>query len=284
MFWKLVANENTKNFKRLMLWIEMALMAGMILLLHIIFFAVLQLNLAGEVADAETVKSSLTWPNALLNALDFAGGNVLGGLMLIIFAASVTAQEYTWRTFQLWLSRGVRRPALLAAKFASLIVAAVAIVLAALLTGALISIAFSLILDGGVALGEVDFIQLGLSLLRTAYTLLPYAALAFLLGIAARSVVVAVGAGLAYSLLFEGLATQLLALLGGNFARIGQLLPAGLASTLMSLNQSALTLDGSAPPVDPLLTPLQATLGIALWTLLFTGLAVWIFHKQDLND
>ncbi len=284
MFWKLVANENTKNFKRLMLWIEMALMAGIILSLHLLLLALLQLNMGGEAAGAEELKRSLTWPNALLNALEFAGGNVLGGLMLVIFAASVTAQEYSWRTFQLWLSRGVHRQGLLVAKFTSLIIAAVAIVLAALLAGMLISIVISLILDGGVALGEVDFTQLGLSLLRTAYTLLPYAALAFLLGITARSVVVAVGAGLAYSLLFEGLAIQLLALFGGNFARIGQLLPGGLAATLMSLNQSALTFGTSVSAAEPLLTPLQAALGIALWTLLFVGMALWIFRKQDLND
>ena len=288
MFWNALYIENIKNFKRSLLWIELALFAILVLLIHLVFYLVLQNNLGGEAALPEAqsqLRQVVTWPGALLNALGLAGGNAIGGLLLVILVGAVTAQEYTWRTLHLWLSRGVPRPVLLAAKFAGLLLPALLIALTPLLVSGVISAMISLRLDGVLPAGQVNFIQLGLSLLRTVYTLLPYAALAFLLAIASRSVVVAVGGGLAFALLAEGVLIQILALLGGSLAQIATYLPAGLSNGLLSLNQAVLTLEVNGRQAQlSSLEPLPASIGLALWTLLFIGLALWVFRRQDLAE
>jgi hypothetical protein len=126
-------------------------------------------------------------------------------------------------------------------------------------------------LQGSLPFADVDWWQVAWRILRTAYTLLPYAALTFLLAVASRSTVVAVGVSLAYTLLVEDVLIQLLGLVGGTWAKMGQYLPAGLGSSLASINQA----EG--------VNMATAVTGIALYTLLFVGLAVLAFRRQDLT-
>ncbi len=290
MFWNIFANENTKTMKRAMFWVELSLLVLFIILIFLVIFIVTKFNLGGE-ADTISARSMLekmmTWPEALKTTLSLVSGNSLGGLLLVILVGAVTAQEYTWRTLHLWLSHGIPRPALIGAKFLSLLLPAVIIVLSALFAGGLISALISFQIYGRLPVDEVNFIQLGLSALRTAYTLLPYASLTFLLAIACRSVVAAIGGALAYTLLIEGFVVQILAALGGSFARLMQYLPSGLSNSLLMLNtrisNAASTTTAANMPI-PMLDPIPAAIGIAVWTLLFTGLALWIFQRQDLSE
>jgi hypothetical protein len=95
---------------------------------------------------------------------------------------------------------------------------------------------------------------------------------------------VAIGGGLAYSLLLEGLFIQLLALVGGKLADVGLYLPAGLARSLLESN-AGLTVEvgGATAPLATGLAPEVAAIGIALYTLLFMGLAMLAFQRQDLG-
>ena len=113
--------------------------------------------------------------------------------------------------------------------------------------------------------------------------LLPYAALTFFLAIASRSTVVAIGGGLAFSLLIEGVFVQVVALVGGTWARIGQHLPAGLADSLTMLNRVTDGTPSSLVPQPDVVNPQTAVLGIALYTILFVGLALLAFRRQDLG-
>ncbi len=292
MFLNMLAIENTKLFKRLMLWIELGAMALLVAMLMIIVYVTLQTApLEGAQAAAagakEVLKNFLTWPTSLLNSLGLATGNGLGGLLLIILVGAATAQEYTWRTLHLWLGRGVRRPTLIVAKFVSILLPALLLVLVPLLVGGAISAVFSLGLNGSLHLEQLNLGQLALSTLRTTYTLLPYGALAFLLAILSRSTVVAIGGGLAYALLLEGILLQILAMASGPLGKIGMYLPSGLANGVLVLNQSAMKVSLSAGGSSAkmyMLDPVPAAIGIALWTLLFLGLAMWIFQKQDLSE
>jgi len=184
---------------------------------------------------------------------------------------------------QLWLSNGISRPVLLLAKFAIVLLPALLFVLAPFVTGAITTAVFTQILQGSLPFAQVDWWQAALSILRTAYTLLPYAALTFLLAVASRSTVVAVGGGLAYTLLIEGVFVQLLAFIGGTWAKIGQYLPASLSSSLATFNRvSANSSSGLATQAEGLSLE-TAVIGIALYTLLFVALAVLAFRRQDLS-
>jgi ABC-type transport system involved in multi-copper enzyme maturation permease subunit len=291
MFLNILSIENTKILKRRMLWIELGILATLLIVLYGIVYAAMQANTSQQEVPAEArtvLREIIIWPGALLNALSFAGGNNLGGLLLIVLVGTVTAQEYTWRTMHLWLSRGIPRSTLLGAKFTSLLLPALLIVVTPLVFGGGITAIFSLAMDGNLHLDQLNFGNLLLSAVRTTYTLLPYAALTFLLAIVTRSTAAAIGIGLAYSLLVEGVASQIFILIGGIFRDLIVYLPGSLAEGLLKLNQSAMSghvvIGSQEVPTIKYLAPVPSVIGIALWTLFFLVLAVWAFRRQDLTE
>jgi ABC-type transport system involved in multi-copper enzyme maturation permease subunit len=273
MFWQMVAVEQKKLTRRKILWIELAVVAAAAVFIPLVIYLASQGDGSGNVVVTTdgSVDDMFTWPLSLNMAIDLASGSSLGGMLIVILIGTLTAQEYGWRTMQLWLSNGISRPVLLLAKFTIVLLPALLFVLASFVTGAVTTAIFTQNLQGSLPFAEVDWWQVALSILRTAYTLLPYAAFAFLLAIASRSTVVAIGVSLAYTLLVEDVLMQLLGLVGGTWATIGQYLPAGLGNSLASLNQA----EGVSMET--------AVIGIALYTLLFVGLAVLAFRRQDLT-
>jgi ABC-type transport system involved in multi-copper enzyme maturation permease subunit len=79
--------------------------------------------------------------------------------------------------------------------------------------------------------------------------------------------------------MFESILVQVLGLLGETMWRLGQFLPASLANQLMLTNQTASGAESVAS-----LSPFVASLGIIAWTVLFLGLSLMIFQRQDLNN
>ena len=277
MLRNVINNEHTKIFKRRMFWVELSLMALLVIGFQITLYAVLR----GSPMPAEVrlnLTQMLSWPNALVNILSYTGGDALGGLFITILVGAVTAQEYTWRTLQLWLSRGIPRLHLGLGKFAALLLPAFLIVLTAVVTGGVMTVILSAQVYGSLQFEQLDFLHLAFSILRTTYTLLPYAAFTFLLAVASRSTVVAISGGLAYVLLIENILTQVLGLFDEPISQINAFLPGSMAKSLMSLNQAP---DGVVPGY---LIPMNAAIGIGIWILFFLGLSLFIFRRQDLSE
>lgn len=284
MFWQMVTVEQKKLTNRKILWIELAAIAAAAVFIPLIIYLASQSDGSGNlvVTTDGPIEEMIAWPSALSLGIGLASGGGLGGLLIVILIGTLTAQEYGWRTMQLWLSNGISRPVLLLAKFAIVLLPALLFVLVPFVAGALTTAVFSQNLLGSLPFAQVDWWQTALSILRTAYTLLPYAALTFLLAVASRSTVVAVGGGLAYTLLIEGVLMQLLSFAGGTWAKVGQYLPAGLSHSLTALNRVSISSSGVAPQADGL-SVATAVIGIALYTLLFVGLAILTFRHQDLS-
>lgn len=287
MFWQMSVIEQNKLFRRKILWVELGLMALAVIVMNVVIFIALQATDLPDnvrVEGSETIEQYITWPGALINALNLAAGNNIGGMMVIILAGAMVGQEYSWRTLSLWLSRGVSRPRLLGAKFVALLLPILLITLIPLLLGGLLTAIFSQQINGTVAYEQVNWSQLGLAALRTAYTLLPYASLAMLLAVASRSTMVVIGGGLAYTFIVEGIAIQLLGLMGGAWAKFGHYLPAGLTNGLMGTNASMVNVSvDDMEMAAPYLDPGTAAVGVALYVLLFLGLSILIFRRQDLG-
>jgi ABC-type transport system involved in multi-copper enzyme maturation permease subunit len=288
MFWQMITIEQSKITRRAILWIELALLAFAVVMLHVALYAAIQAGeLSGEgmpPALIEQMEQSLVWPAGLAGALDFAAGPNFGGLLIIVLVGAVMAQEYTWRTVQLWLSQGVSRPLFLAAKFVALLLPILLMVLVPLLFGGLITGVLTQQLTGSIPFGEVEWGRVLTNALAVAYTLLPYAGLAFFLAVLSRSTIVAIGGGLAYAMLLEGIVVELFGLMGGVLGQIGQYLPAGLARGLLATSGGlTIELEGAMAPAAQYLDPLPAAMGIALYTALFLGLSILIFRRQDLG-
>lgn len=289
MFWQMVRVEQKKLTSRKILWIELAVMAAAAVLIPLIIYLTVQAG--GDSSSGNltittdgSAEDMVAWPSALRLGIEMAAGSSLGGLLIVILVGTLTAQEYGWRTMQLWLSNGVSRHVLLLAKFTAVLLPALLLVVAPFITGAIATAVFTQQLQGSLPLADVNWAQAGFSILRTAYTLLPYAAFTFFLAIVSRSTVVAIGAGLAYTMLIEGLFVQIATLAGGGWAKIGQYLPGGLANSLATLNRVT---DGPAAALVPQLgetvEPGTAVIGIALYTVSFIALALLAFRRQDLG-
>jgi ABC-type transport system involved in multi-copper enzyme maturation permease subunit len=268
-----------------MFWVLLVLVALIVLIIQLVLFSTYEKGMGGIPIPEEerlSIKGAITWPGALVNVLTYIGGSAFGGLFFVILVGAVTAQEYTWRTLHLWLSRGVSRPLLLVAKFIALLLPAMLFVLIALLIGGSITALTSIQIDESLHLDQMNFVQLGLSILRTACTLLPYGALTFFLAVVSRSSVVAISGGVSYVLLLENLLLQLLGLMGGAMREMVRYFPNQLAENLLSVNHLTVRTGSvtSAGSVDPW----TAAVGIALWTLLFLGLSLLVFQKQDLSE
>jgi len=281
MFWNLLWIENQKNLKRNLLWIEIVLLVVFV----IFIFAGLYIAIQGTpdgvtITDGDLVKlpQLVSWPGALAFSLRFAAGSKL---LLIIFVGAVTASEYTWRTYQLWLSRGVSRTTLLVSKYVSLCLPILLVVSAALVSGALISVIFSLQINGSLYLEQVNFWRLGIDLFRTAYTLLPYVGITFALAVATRSAVAAIGGCAGYGLIVESLLGQTLLLMPGKIGEIAKFLPGNLMQSVLKTSWTPPALMEEITP--GLLGPNQAAIGIAIWTLVLFGLALWSFRRQDFS-
>lgn len=285
MYWVMFRNllwiENQKNLKRNLLWIEI------ILLVVFVTFVFAGLNIAIQGtpdgvtitdADLEKIPQLITWPGALAFSIRFAAGSKL---LLIIFVGAVTASEYAWRTYQLWLSRGVPRSLLLLSKFISCFLPTLFVVIGTLVAGGLITAIFSLHINGSLYLEQVNVWRLGLDLFRTAYTLLPYIGITFFLAVATRSTVAAIGGCAGFGLIIEILLGDTLLLIPGKVGEIAKYLPANLMQSLLSASWTPPTLMEETMP--GLLTPIQAAIGIAIWTLVSFGLALWFFRHQDFN-
>ncbi len=290
---QLLGIENTKLTRRTMLWVELALIAVAVVALVLLMYAIYAAPKPAELQDVKgagaadaMIAQFIMWPGALLNSLSLAGSGAFGGLLLIVLVGSVAAQEYGWRTLHVLLGRGVSRTALLTAKFLALLVPVALIVLTPLIVGAPITALFTVIIRGSLDVSQVDFGQLGLAALRTMYTLLPYGALTFMLAVVTRSTVAAIGGGLGYALLIEGLLIQILSMFGGVFSKIWTYLPAGLSQSVLSLNQVArstgVTVNGQSAALTTL-DPTAAAIGIALYVIVFFGIALWAFRRQDLT-
>jgi ABC-2 type transport system permease protein len=200
---------------------------------------------------------------------------MIGTLFVIILASSLAATEYGWGTIRTILPRSPGRPAFLAAKLVVILAFGMILMLIGLLASLGMSMLITAIenLESGVASGFMG--EAVLSLLRGWFTMLPYAALAFMVALLAKSS--AAGISVAAAVLFlEGQILMLVSAAGGFFER--------LPEAFLSENvQTLLTMGGSAPQDSGLPGPWQAVGVLAAYIVVFTAIAFWRFGRRDVT-
>jgi ABC-type transport system involved in multi-copper enzyme maturation permease subunit len=288
MFTQLLQIEQQKNRRRTMFRVELALLLAVVVSVTLILLWVRSMLLNGvtesgnlriEGIDLPMAEALLTWPMSFELLLGVVS-TLLPILMLLLIGTSI-AQEYSWRSFQLLLSRGVPRTILLPAKLLAMLASAFLFMTAATLLHAAISGVLSWWLLDQLPLAEIHFHYLLLTMAGILLVVLPYAALALLLGVLSRSTAVSVGLPLLTITLIEPLLRQFLPLLGARWETAVTYLPAALQSSLLPpllarISDPAVSMSG---PV----APWTAALGLLLYGLFFLGAAIAVFHRQDLG-
>lgn len=263
MFWNMFIAEETKVFKRLILWIALGIMSAFFLIIPV------ALRFSGEGAGMPQV----TWPNALPEMLRLVAAPNLAGLVVVVIVGTIVSQDYTWRTIHLWLSHGLPRNTFFGAKFASLLIPMLLLIIVPVAVGAATSALLTYQSAGALDSTGLDYMQVALGIPQAVYTLLPYAALTFLLALIGRSPLLPIAVGVAV-VMVENISAQFLAM-SSSLSGALQYLPYGLYAGMNHM---------SLGPNIPVLSPAQAAVGVAAYTAAILGIALWYFRKQDLTD
>jgi ABC-type transport system involved in multi-copper enzyme maturation permease subunit len=218
----------------------------------------------------------------------FSHINGLGGIFAIILTAGAMGSEYAWGTLRTHLARQPDRIRYLLAKVVTLLLVLLVGMLLTLLLGVVVGAALSLLVG---ELGSVDgatLLVLPLALLRALYILLPYVLLTLSFTVYGRSLLVGVAGGLIYLVLEAGLGgLALFARLGGVWQTVYNLTIGQNINTLVVQNSQAFGLQPEiiSPTFLPELlpSPLQATIVIAVYSVLFLATALHFFFWRDVG-
>ncbi|SRR6266568_1096050 len=287
---RLLRSELYRLVRRWMPWI----MLGLIVVIAFVFYFLIW---ASVNAQLQAVKSgALPAPAGGTAQLDealrqiapdrvaqFGVGVVagLGSVMLIVFAASQVGTEFGWGTFRTLLAHGASRSGFLVSKAVSLVLYAVVFMVVGTIAAIAASYAVSAV--AGISVGSgVDVAEVTRVAVKSGYTFLPYMALALAIAVWSKSA----GAGIATGLVVyfaEGIVAGILVSLNKDYAQI--------VNWGLSRNASALTrtVSGQAGPTsqDPtastLPDPTQAAIVLAVYIVIFLGLAYWRLRSRDVT-
>lgn len=291
MFWQMITIEQQKMTRRAMFWLELGLLLLVLIALIGGIFYVRQAllndvdlsdNEGGLVItgiDLEMATELLTWPAGVMNG--FTAVEAVGTFLIIILAGSIVAQEYSWRTVQLWPTRGVPRSIVLAAKFTALSIAAFLFVFLVVILGLVLTAVFSQAYLDHIPFDTIDWGQLFLSIMLRGFTLLPYVAITFFLGVISRSTIGAIGGGLAFVIFIEPLWQSLAAFLGGRWLTINEYLPVQLKAVI---HGQFAAISAAAPAASGGEVGLgTAVVVMSLYILICVTAALLVFQRQDIG-
>ncbi len=289
--------ELLKLRKRWLSWIVLLILVSSAIILPGMLLAILKMGdrLPGAQpmppAIAAQLEQALLLPDGVGFLLSLIGGsNGMGMLLFVILAGVSVGNEYTWRTVRASLVRGRGRWDFLLTKLVAILL--------------LMGVGFLLTMAVGIpylglltaaSRGQLDLSFLTasfvgevlLGVLRTGYALVPYILLAMLLAVVGRSPWIGVGVTLAYALLVEGMALQLLVLVGRPWSQLYRFSLGGNVTGLMAANPGGQALaGGELGGMDALLnlpSANQAALVLALYSLLFLAGMLVAFQRQEIT-
>jgi ABC-type transport system involved in multi-copper enzyme maturation permease subunit len=217
-------------------------------------------------------------PATLIDGFPFFGG--VFALMLGVFALG---SEYGWDTLKTLFTQRPGRVRVFSAKLAALAIVLVPFVLVLFAAGAAASLVIAQIEDA-----PADFPSAWLLLRAIAagwLILIPWAALGVLLGVLTRGTSLAIGVGILYALVIEGLlsafanSVSVLEPLTQLFLRAnGYSLAAALGASV-----DAIESNGPGSYAGPIVGSVQALVVLVATGSAFAGLAALILRRRDIG-
>jgi ABC-type transport system involved in multi-copper enzyme maturation permease subunit len=215
----------------------------------------------------------------------------LGSILLGIVAASLVGTEYSWGTVRSCIVRGETRNGYMLTKLLGLATVGLVFLAAAFAVGLIFTLITTRLADQPITLDVPDgpsLPEVPLMFLRSAFSVLPYALVAFLLAELFHSTAAGVGGGLVY-VFVEGIILAILGNIGGAAADMRLLFVGHHVSAVMELNRigseavyAGLVLRPQ-PEASDLLPPAQAAVAVAVYCLFLVSTALWLFQRRDVR-
>jgi ABC-2 type transport system permease protein len=228
--------------------------------------------------DASDVPRGLEefFPQSLAGTL-IAEFPFFGGVFALMLGVFAFGSEYGWQTLKTLLTQRPGRLQVLAAKLAALGIVLVPFVLALFAAGAVTSYVIAQIEDAPV---DWPSAWLLVRALAAAWLILAvWAALGVLLGVLTRGTSLAIGVGMLYALVIEGLLSNVSALepVTGIFLR-----PNGY-SIATALGTSVQDIEASGPGSfgGPFVDSVQAVAVLAAFIAVFAAISAFLLRRRD---
>jgi ABC-type transport system involved in multi-copper enzyme maturation permease subunit len=216
----------------------------------------------------------------------------LGSILLGIVAASLVGTEYSWGTVRSCLVRGQPRSRYLLTKLLGLATVGLVFLAAAFAVGLIFTLITTHLADQPITLDVPDgpsLPEVPLMFLRSAFSVLPYALVAFLLAELFHSTAAGVGGGLVY-VFVEGIILAIFGNLGGVAGDMRLFFVGHHVSAVMELNRigseavyAGLVLRPQ-PEASDLLPPTQAAIALAAYCVFLASAALWLFQRRDVRS
>jgi ABC-type transport system involved in multi-copper enzyme maturation permease subunit len=227
-------------------------------------------------AQLAQLRASFTMPDSLSGAFNGIGGLAL--ILLAILTASTIGMDYGIGTLRPILVRGTGRWPYLTSKFITLTLLTFgALVVLGIGTGISSVVANAMVsAEAAPAVTEVTWSDVGVSLVKTWFSILPYIALTGFVSILARSSAAGVAIGLAYYFT-EGIAVAIFSALFEWFREVARFL---LGQNIEAFTE-AFTLGGGIGGIQ--VSMMHAFLVLVAYLVVFGVLSFWLFQRRDVT-
>ncbi|HVL22548.1 MAG TPA: ABC transporter permease [Thermomicrobiales bacterium] len=193
-----------------------------------------------------------------------------GGVLLVIIAAGMMGNEFSWNTLRPLVARATSRPALISAKLLTLLIYSVVFMLVVAALTALLSIVSSLIAGVDTAFSMSALADAFWFTIRTIVVSMPILTFAFFMATLTRSNAAAIAGALGLSFIEPTV-----------FGLLGQ-----ISDTFKTIRKGGIEYNVSNVLVNGLDSRGEwISLGVVLlYTTLFVGLSYWIFLRRDVTS
>jgi ABC-2 type transport system permease protein len=283
---RMIGAELFKLNKRLITRVLLAILVGIIALVHLLLLAISKTNLPVGGQGTGNIENLLGLPAAIPFAFSLMSS--FGVVLAVILTASSVGNEYNWRTIRSALISSESRFKFLTAKLVALAI----IILIGMFIGVATGFVMSLIttalggyaFDFSFATGSYFWNQF-LQFWRTFYVIAPFCLLGFLMAIVGRSAMPGIATGIGV-LFLETIITTFMSLAGGWIAKVPDYLLSANVNALVTLNNLPRGFGGGfggggTPQALPSVTHAYIVLG--MYSLAFLFLGFYLFGKRDVT-
>jgi ABC-type transport system involved in multi-copper enzyme maturation permease subunit len=229
-------------------------------------------SLAGMLPDQLT--------QTVLDGFPFYGGAI--ALMLGVLAVG---SEFGWDTFKTLFTQGPGRVRIFGAKMAALAIAIVPFALSIFAFGAVASVVIAQLEGVGIAWPAATDVLRGIG--AGWLILVAWAAVGVLLAVVTRGTSLAIGIGILYTLVIEGLVSLLASTVSFVEPAVDFFLRANTYSLIRPLGGAAgatgdsAATDGPGAFNGPYVDEMQALVVLVAYVLVFAGVSAWLLRRRD---
>jgi ABC-2 type transport system permease protein len=264
--------------KRASTWILM----GVWVFLGLLFAYLLPyLEYRGDLGPAQPALEALVPESLVANVL--GGFPFFGGVFALMLGVLAAGSDYGWDTLKTVLVQRPSRMRVFGAKLAALAVGLVPFVVAILLGGALASILIAGVEDAAVDWPSTWELVRGLA--AGWFVLATWAAFGVALAVASRGTALAIGLGIVYALVIEGLLSALASSVAWLEGFVEYFLRANAYSLVTAIGVPTESLGDSGPGsfFGPFVGAGHAVLVMSVYVACFVGLSAILLRRRDVS-